>query len=195
MRPVDEREFSRLLAEATATTTPLALVGGGSKEKVGRPMQTAATVTTRGLRGITLYEPSEMVMSARAGTGLGQIEDALASRGQMLAFEPVDLAGVVGGNAEESTIGGVFATNMSGARRVRAGAARDHILGIKAVNGRGDIFKCGGRVMKNVTGYDLCRGLSGSWGTLAAMCEVTFKVQPIPEEGATLIIRGLPEEI
>jgi glycolate oxidase FAD binding subunit len=195
MRPVDEREFSRLLTEATATTTPLALVGGGSKETIGRPMQTGATLSTRGLRGVTLYEPSEMVMSARAGTGLAQIEDALASRGQMLAFEPLSLAGVVGGNAEEATIGGVFATNLSGARRVRVGASRDHLLGIKAVNGRGEIFKSGGRVMKNVTGYDLCRGIAGSWGTLAVMCEVTFKVQPIPEDTATLILLGLPDEI
>lgn len=195
MRPVDEREFSRMLAEATATTTPLSLTGGGSKENIGRPMQTGATISTRGLRGVTLYEPSEMVMSARAGTGLAQIEDALASRGQMLAFEPLDLAAVVGGNAKESTIGGVFATNMSGARRVRVGAARDHLLGLKAVNGRGEIFKSGGRVMKNVTGYDLCRGLAGSWGTLAVMCEVTFKVQPVPEDTATLILLGLPDEI
>src|SRR6476661_5492548 len=117
MRPVDEREFSRLLEEATATTTPIALVGGGSKEQVGRPMQTAATISTRGLRGVTLYEPSEMVMSARAGTALTQIEESLADRGQMLAFEPIELAGLTGGSVGEGTIGGIFATNMSGARR------------------------------------------------------------------------------
>jgi glycolate oxidase FAD binding subunit len=195
MRPVDEREFSRLLEEATATTTPIALVGGGSKEQVGRPMQTAATISTRGLRGVTLYEPSEMVMSARAGTALTQIEESLADRGQMLAFEPIELAGLTGGSVGEGTIGGIFATNMSGARRIRAGAARDHLLGVRAVNGRGEIFKSGGRVMKNVTGLDLCRGLAGSWGTLAVMCEVTFKVQPTPEDTATLILLGLPDEI
>jgi glycolate oxidase FAD binding subunit len=195
MRPVDEREFSRLLAEATATTTPVALVGGGTKEHVGRPMQTAATISTRGLRGITLYEPNEMVMSARAGTALTQVEESLADRGQMLAFEPIELAGLTGGNAGEGTIGGVFATNLSGVRRIRAGAARDHLLGVRAVNGRGELFKSGGRVMKNVTGLDLCRGLVGTWGTLAVMCEVTFKVQPIPEDTATLILLGLPDEI
>ena len=195
MRPVDEREFSRLLVEATATTTPIALVGAGSKVQVGRPMQTAATISTRGLRGITLYEPSEMVMSARAGTALAQIEASLADRGQMLAFEPIELAGLTGGNSREGTIGGVFATNISGARRIRVGAARDHLLGLRAVNGRGEIFKSGGRVMKNVTGLDLCRGLAGSWGTLAVMCEVTFKVQPMPEDTATLILLGLPDEI
>jgi glycolate oxidase FAD binding subunit len=192
---MDEREFSRLLKEATATTTPVALVGGGTKEHVGRPMQTAATISTRGLRGVTLYEPNEMVMSARAGTALTQIEESLADCGQMLAFEPVELAGLTGGNAGEGTIGGVFATNMSGVRRIRAGAARDHLLGVRAVNGRGELFKSGGRVMKNVTGLDLCRGLVGTWGTLAVMCEVTFKVQPIPEDTATLILLGLPDEI
>ncbi len=195
MRPVDEREFSRLLAEATATATPITLVGGGSKENVGRPTQAAASVSTRGLRGITLYEPSEMVMSARAGTALSQIEDALAARGQMLAFEPIDLGPLAGLKHGEDTIGGVFATNMSGARRIRAGAARDHLIGVRAVSGRGEIFKSGGRVMKNVTGYDLCRGLAGSWGTLAVLCEVTFKVQPMPEDTATLILLGLPDEI
>src|ERR1700704_5186837 len=195
MRPVDEREFSRLLAEATATTTPIALVGGGSKEGIGRPMNAATTVSTKSLRGVTLYEPSEMVMSARAGTPLAQIEDALAAHRQMLAFEPSELAGVSGGETGEGTIASVFATNMSGARRMRVGAARDHLLGVKAVSGRGEVFKSGGRVMKNVTGYDLCRGLAGSWGTLAVMCEVTFKVQPMPEETATLILLGLPDEI
>ena len=195
MRPVDEREFSRLLGEATSSSTPLTLVGGGTKASVGRPTQTAATISTKALRGVTLYEPSEMVMSARAGTPLSQIEDALAARGQMLAFEPIELAGLTGGTIGEGTIAGPFATNLSGARRIRVGAARDHLLGVRAVNGRGEVFKSGGRVMKNVTGLDLCRGLAGSWGTLAVMCEVTFKVQPIPEDTATLVLLGLPDEI
>ena len=196
IRPVDEREFARVLAEATATNTPLEVLGGGSKQHIGRPMQTAANISTKGLRGVTLYEPTEMVMSARAGTPLEQIEDALAARGQMLAFEPIEL-----GHARRRrgrtrrTIAGVFATNMSGARRIRVGAARDHLLGVRGVNGRGEIFKSGGRVMKNVTGYDLCRGLAGSWGTLAVMSEVTFKVLPAPEDTATLILLGLPDEI
>jgi glycolate oxidase FAD binding subunit len=196
IRPVDERECARVLTEAMATHTPVALVGSGSKQSIGRPMQTAASVSTRGLRGITLYEPSEMVMSARAGTPVRQIEDALATRGQMLAFEPVELAGLCNnGQPDQGTVAGVFATNMAGARRIRVGAARDHMLGVRAVNGRGEIFKSGGRVMKNVTGYDLCRGLSGSWGTLALISEVTFKVAPVPEDTATLILLGLPDEI
>lgn len=195
MRPVDEREFSRVLAEATATRTPIALTGAGSKDKIGRPINAAATVSTRAMRGVTLYEPSEMVMSARAATPLAQVEEALSERGQALAFEPIELASLSGGEAGQATMGGVFATNMAGARRVRVGAARDHLLGIRAVNGRGEIFKSGGRVMKNVTGVDLCRGLAGSWGTLAVMSEVTFKVVPLPETTATLVMLGLPDEI
>jgi len=195
MRPVDERELSRVVAEAAATRTPMTVAGGNSKQAIGRPVNTSATLSSRGLRGVTLYEPSEMVMSARAGTSLEQIEDSLAARNQMLAFEPVELAPLAGGEPGQATIAGVFATNISGARRVRAGAARDHLLGVRAVNGRGELFKAGGRVMKNVTGYDLCRGLAGSWGTLAVMTEVTFKVVPMPEDTATLILLGLPDEI
>jgi glycolate oxidase FAD binding subunit len=158
-------------------------------------MQTAANVSSRAMRGITLYEPNEMVMSARAGTPLTQIEDALTARGQMLAFEPVELGTLGGGEDKQATIAGVFATNISGARRISAGAARDHLLGVRGVNGRGDIFKAGGRVMKNVTGVDLCRGIAGSWGTLAIMTEVTFKVLPVPEDTGTVLLLGLPEEI
>jgi glycolate oxidase FAD binding subunit len=195
MRPVDEREFSRLLAEATATSTPIALAGAGTKASIGRPINATTQLSTRALRGITLYEPNEMVMSARSGTSLAQIEDALSARRQMLAFEPIGLGGLGGGEATDATIGGIFATNLSGARRIRVGAARDHLLGVRAVSGSGEVFKSGGRVMKNVTGLDLCRGLAGSWGTLAVMCEVTFKVQPMPEETATLILLGLPDAI
>ena len=194
MRPVDEREFARVLAEAAGSKTPIEVTGAGSKQKIGRPMQTAANVSTRAMRGVTLYQPSEMVMSARAGTPVMQIEAELASRGQMLAFEPVELGPLTGGEAGQATIGGVFATNISASRRISAGAARDHLLGLKAVNGRGEIFKSGGRVMKNVTGYDLCRGLSGSWGTLAVMSEVTFKVLPRPEDTGTVVLLGLPDD-
>ena len=195
MRPIDEREFSRALVEASATGTPLEVMGAGSKQRIGRPMQTAATLSSRAMRGVTLYEPTEMVMAARTGTPLTQIEEDLAARGQMLAFEPVDFGLFTGSEERQATIGGVFATNISGPRRISSGAARDHLLGIRAVNGRGDIFKSGGRVMKNVTGVDLCRGLAGSWGTLAVMTEVTFKVLPVPEDTGTIVLLGLPDEI
>ena len=195
VRPVDEREFSQIVTEARERQTPLELKGAGSKRNIGRPMRTSLAVSTRALRGIVLYEPNEMVMAARAGTPLLQLEAKLAERGQMLAFEPTSLATASGGELAAATIGGVFATNTSGARRITVGAARDHLLGVRAVNGLGEIFKAGGRVMKNVTGVDLCRGLSGSWGTLAALSEVTFKVLPMPEHTETLVLLGLPDEI
>lgn len=195
MRPIDEREVARVVAEAYATKTPLEVMGAGSKQAIGRPMQTAAALSSKAMRGITLYEPTEMVMAARTGTPLSQVETALAERGQMLAFEPVDYGPVLDGEAGQASIGGVFAANVSGARRVAIGAARDHLLGLRGVNGRGEMFKSGGRVMKNVTGYDLCRGLSGSWGTLAVLSEVTFKVLPVPEDTATLVLLGLPDDI
>jgi glycolate oxidase FAD binding subunit len=195
VRPIDERELGRVLADAHTAKTPLEVTGGGSKQRIGRPIQTAASVSSKAMRGISLYEPSEMVMAARAGTPLSQVETTLAERGQMLAFEPVDYGPMLGGEAGQATIGGVFAANVSGARRVAIGAARDHLLGLRGVNGRGEVFKSGGRVMKNVTGYDLCRGLAGSWGTLAVLTEVTFKVLPAPEETGTLILFGLPDEI
>jgi glycolate oxidase FAD binding subunit len=195
MRPIDEREFARVVSEAAASKTPIEVAGAASKQAIGRPMQTAASLSTAAMRGVTLYEPTEMVMSARAGTLLASVESTLADRGQMLAFEPTDLGPMLGVERDKGTIGSVFATNVSGARRVATGAARDHLLGVRGVNGRGEVFKSGGRVMKNVTGYDLCRGLAGSWGTLAVLCEVTFKVLPKPEDTTTLVLFGLPDEI
>lgn len=184
-----------MVASCAEKQIPIEVVGSGSKRAIGRPMEQAVTMTTASLRGITLYEPSELVMSARAGTPLSVIEAELASRGQMLAFEPVDLGPTTGGPKGMQTIGAVFATNLSGARRVQCGAARDHLLGIKAVNGRAEMFQSGGRVMKNVTGYDVARGLTGSWGTLAVLTEVTFKVLPWPETTATIVFVGLPDDL
>jgi glycolate oxidase FAD binding subunit len=195
LRPATDWELASIIAGFGARNQPVEVVGNASKRSAGRPMQTAATVTTKSLRNITLYEPTELVMSAEAGTPLSLIEAELASRNQMLAFEPIDLAPVVGGPVGQQTIGGVFGANLSGARRVVGGAARDHLIGIKGVNGRAEQFKSGGRVMKNVTGYDLARGLSGSWGTLAVLTEVTFKVLPWPEAAATLIFPGLTDDL
>ena len=157
IRPKDETELAAEIAEASAAQTPLEVVGAGSKRNVGRPLQIASSITTERLKGITLYEPNELVLSARAGTPLKEIEAALAKNNQGLAFEPIDLGPMLGEGENRATIGAVFAANLSGARRIHVGAARDHLLGIRAVNGRGEIIRSGGRVMKNVTGYDLCR--------------------------------------
>ena len=184
-----------MIAGCAERGLPIEIMGGGSKRAVGRPIESAVTITTASLRGITLYEPSELVMTARAGTTVSHIEAELAAHGQMLAFEPIDVAPAVGGPQGVQTIGAVFATNLSGARRIQAGAARDHLLGIKGVNGRAEMFHSGGRVMKNVTGYDVSRGLTGSWGTLAVLTEVTFKVVPWPETAATIVYLGLPDNL
>ena len=194
-RPGADWELQFVIAGCAEKRLPIEIVGSGSKRAIGRPVDGTVTVTTASLRGISLYEPNELVMSARAGTPLSQVEAELAARGQMLPFEPIDLAPATGGPQGTQTIGAVFATNMSGARRVQYGAARDHLLGVKGVNGRAELFQAGGRVMKNVTGYDISRGLAGSWGTLAVMTEVTFKVIPWPETAATVIFLGLPDNL
>ncbi len=195
MKPVSETEVAALLVQATQSRTPVEVLGSGSKRGIGRPIQAGATISTEALRGITLYEPSEMVMSALAGTSLTDIEALLAEHRQALPFEPVDLGALAGATAGMQTIGGVFATNASGSRRVLAGAARDHFIGVRAVTGAGDIVKSGGRVVKNVTGVDVTRGLANSWGTLAVMTDVTFKVVPVPAATVTLVLLGLPDEL
>ena len=195
LKPATEWELQRTLLEASAAGTPIEIVGNGTKRGVGREMQTAALITTASLTGVRMYEPTELVMSARAGTPLARVESDLASRSQMLAFEPIDMAPLVGGERGAASIGSVFATNLSGSRRILAGAARDHLLGIKAISGGGQSFHSGGRVMKNVTGYDLSRALCGSWGTLAVMTEVTFKVLPMPQETATLLLLNVDDAI
>ena len=142
---------------------------------------------------MTLYEPEELVLSARPARRWPKSSSCSPDHNQMLAFEPMDFGPLFGAARGRGTIGGVLAANVSGPRRIKAGAARDHVLGIKAVSGRGEAFKSGGRVVKNVTGYDLSKGLAGSWGTLAVVTEVTFKVLPRPETEATLVVAGLDD--
>lgn len=190
----DSKDVEDAIAWALAESKTLDVVGCGSKRALGRPNQSDMTLDLSGLSGITLYEPEELVLSARAGTPLSEIEAAVAASGQDLAFEPPDYSVVLGTPAGRATIGGVLATNLSGPRRVKAGAARDFFLGATAVSGRGETFKTGGRVVKNVTGYDLCKLLAGSYGTLAAMTDVTIKTLPRAETEETLVLAGLDDE-
>lgn len=192
--PTTAAEVLDAVAWAAAEEQPLEIVGHGSKRAIGRPLQTEHTLDLSRLSGVTLYEPEELVLSAKAGTPLAEIEGLLAAHGQQLAFEPMDYGPLLGRRAGHGTIGGMLAANLSGPRRIKAGAARDHILGIHAVSGRGEAFKSGGRVVKNVTGYDLSKVLAGSWGTLAAVTDVTFKVLPAAQEETTLALRGLLDE-
>jgi glycolate oxidase FAD binding subunit len=193
LKPRDAKDVEDAVQWALGEGKALEIVGQGSKRAIGRPAQTDLTLDLSGLSGVTLYEPEELVLSARAGTPIAEIEAHVASRGQQLAFEPMDYGPLLGGFAGRGTLGGVLAANLSGPRRIKAGAARDHFLGFAAVSGRGEPFKSGGRVVKNVTGYDLCKLLAGSWGTLGVMTGVTIKVLPQPETETTVIVRGLDD--
>ena len=195
VQPGGEYELHQFVAQAAAARTPLEIGGRGSKRAVGRPVQAETVVSTGKMAGITLYEPSELVISARAGTPVSSVEATLARNRQQLAFEPIDLGPVLGEPPGQGSIAAAFASNLSGSRRIIAGAARDHFLGLRAVNGRGELIRSGGRVMKNVTGYDVTRGLAGSWGTLAVMSEVTMKVLPAAEAVRTLIFLGLTDDV
>ncbi len=194
MRPESDKQLVEAVFWAVSEEVPLEIAGQGSKRALGRPMQSAHTLDLSNLSGITLYEPEELVISAKAGTPIAEIEAALTGQNQELQFEPIDYGPVLGLEAGRGTIGGVLATNLSGPRRLKAGSARDHILGIEAVSGRGQTFKSGGRVMKNVTGFDLSKAMAGSWGTLAAITDVTFKVLPMAETEKTLVVEELLDE-
>ncbi len=184
MRPANEAELSDMVAGALA---PLLVRGGGTRT-LGQA--TGEVLETGGLSGVELYEPGALTLVVRAGTPLAQVQAVLADERQRLAFEPPDLRRLLGRDGV-STIGGVVATNASGPRRVQAGACRDALIGVRLVDGTGSLIKNGGRVMKNVTGYDLVKLLAGSRGTLGVLSEVSFKVQAMPEAEVTLIIEGL----
>jgi glycolate oxidase FAD binding subunit len=188
IQPEQASEIVDIVRASADARRPLAIEGSGSKSGLGRPVEAEQTLSMRGFSGIRLYQPDELVLTAWSGTSMREIADALAEKRQHLAFEPSLGAGFYDGSNEAGTIGGVLACNLSGPRRPSAGAARDHFLGFTAVNGLGEEFKAGGKVVKNVTGYDLPKLLAGSMGTLAVLLEVTVKVLPAPEKQRTVIV-------
>lgn len=191
--PADEAELAEIIAWAAAERQPLEIVGGGSKRGFGRPVSAGHQLDLSRLRGIIDYDPSELVLTARAATPMAEIARALGESRQHLAFEPPDWSTLLDeeGTAGTPTLGGVIACNLSGPRRIRAGAARDHFLGFAAVNGWGDPWRAGGRVVKNVTGYDLSKLQAGAFGTLSALTEISVKVMPVPPLSCSLAIDGL----
>jgi glycolate oxidase FAD binding subunit len=193
LKPRDENDVADVLAWAAAEGKTLEVVGHGSKRSIGRAAQTDFTLDVSGITGVDLYEPEELILSAKAGTPLAEIQKLLAANNQELAFEPVDCGPLFGGAPGRGTLGGMLAANLSGPRRIKVGAARDYSLGVRAVSGRGERFKSGGRVVKNVTGYDLARFVAGSWGTLAVLTQITLKVLPCAEEAATVLVLGLDD--
>jgi len=194
VKPRDGKELEQAIQWALAGGKTFEVVGRGTKRAIGRAAQWDATLDLSEFSGVTLYEPEELVLSAKAGTPLAEIEALVAASHQELAFEPMDYGPLLGGAAGAASIGGMIAANLSGPRRIKAGAARDHFLGLSAVSGRGESFKAGGRVVKNVTGYDLCKLIAGSWGTLAAMTDITIKTLPKAETEATILVLGLDDE-
>jgi glycolate oxidase FAD binding subunit len=192
-RPSDERALVDIVAAAVSREEPLEIVAGGSKRSLGRPLQTPHTLDVSAFSGIRSYEPEELVLSVGAATPMSEIDAALDKAGQMLAFEPPDWRALLGSGAASPTLGGVLTCNLAGPRRIKQGAARDHFLGFRGVSGRGEAFKAGGKVVKNVTGYDLCKLIAGSYGTLTVLTEVTVKVLPRPEAARSILIRGLDD--
>lgn len=187
-RPISETELAELIADHHARRAPLRIAGGGTRFETGHVPGDLLDMSA--LSGVVTYEPGEMTLIARAGTPLAQIEPMLAAEGQALAFEPADMRAVLG-RTGASTIGGMVAANASGPRRLLAGACRDHLLGVRFVDGQGRVLKNGGRVMKNVTGLDLGKLLAGSHGTLGVLTEVVLKTLPHLPDRATLAYHGL----
>jgi glycolate oxidase FAD binding subunit len=194
LKPETAEQVLDAVKWAAASESPLAVKGQGSKEGFGRAIEADCRLDLSGLTGIGCYEPNELFMTAGAATTLAEIEAALGQNNQQMAFEPTDLGILLGGEGDAGTIGGAIACNLAGPRRIKVGAARDHFLGFNAVSGRGETFKSGGTVVKNVTGFDLSKLIAGSFGTLAVMTEVTFKVLPAPEKTRTVLVLGLSDQ-
>jgi len=191
-RPRSAEEIAAIVADCGASGRRIELVGGGTKASVGQPSEAELRLSTAGMDRVIDYQPGELVLTAEPGVRLAELERMTAAEGQMLAFEPPRWTSLLGASGEP-TLGGVLGANLSGPRRIRAGAARDHFLGFQAVSGRGERFKAGGQVVKNVTGYDLMKLMAGSWGTLAVLTEVTIKVLPAPRTETTLLLFGLSD--
>ena len=189
--PKDEIQTAVAIKKFFKSDIPIEIIGSGSKRQIGRPLQCAKTLNLSKLSGIVEYLPEELYIKVKSCTPINEIEEELRKNNQQLAFEPIDFGYIFLGKSNYGTAAGQVSCNISGPRRFKSGSIRDHVLGFRAVNGRGEIIKSGGTVVKNVTGYDLSKLICGSYGTLVAVTEITFKVVPNPQESATLVLHNL----
>tara|TARA_B100001123_G_scaffold88891_1_gene102170 strand:+ start:11709 stop:12974 length:1266 start_codon:yes stop_codon:yes gene_type:complete len=187
-RPGNEKNVSEIVRDNYKKNLPLEIIGSNSKKFIGYNLQTAKTLDISNLSGIVEYLPEELYIKVKAGTPLSLIEETLDKKNQQLAFEPIDFGFIQGGKSNKGTIGGYVSCNFAGSRRFKSGSVRDHILGFRGINGKGDIIKSGGVVVKNVTGYDLSKVITGSFGTLVALTEITLKVSPKKNSQSTVAI-------
>jgi len=193
-RPDNAKQVAEAVSWAIASEAPLDVTGSGSKRGLGRPVTTAHRLDLSSLRGIVDYEPEELVLTAKAGTPLAEVKSLLKANRQHLAFEPPDYGPLLGMAAEKGTLGGLIASGLAGSRRFIVGSTRDHTLGFEAINGHGDIYRAGGKVVKNVTGYDVAKLMAGSFGTLSALTEISLKVLPAPEDTQTIVFINRSDE-
>ncbi|MGB3866366.1 MAG: FAD-binding protein, partial [Xanthobacteraceae bacterium] len=189
----DADDVEQVVKAALANEQPLEILGHGSKRAIGQPTTAGTVLDLSALDAVVSYEPNELLLTVGAGAPLADVLSLIDSKNQHFAFEPMNPAMLLGGGDDAGTVGGMLAAGLAGPRRVKDGGARDHLLGAHAVSGFGETFKTGGKVVKNVTGYDMCKLLCGSWGTLAVVTEVTLKVMPRPESRRTLVLRGLDD--
>ena len=189
-KPNTREKIIEIIKNCYKKNIPLEINGLQSKKKIGRNFQSEKTLDLSNYSGIIEYKPEELYIKVKSGTPIKEIISALDKNNQQLAFEPNDFGFIFSGNSNEGSIGGVISSNFSGPRRFKSGSARDHLLGFQGINGKGETIKSGGTVVKNVTGYDLCKLLSGSFGTLTVLTELSIKVLPKPESNKTLIINN-----
>ena len=192
--PKDEIEIQQIIKFCYKKNLPIEIVGNQSKLDIGKKMQCAKTLDMSKFSGIIDYKPEELYIKVKAGTPLNFVREELKKNKQHLAFEPVNFSKIFKKNSNEGTVGGTLSCNFSGSRRFKVGSARDHILGFKGFNGKGEKIKSGGTVVKNVTGYDLSKLITGSFGTLLAISELTLKVLPLESETKTIIVSELSLE-
>ena len=194
LKPENENDLQEIIRYCYKKDLPIEIVGTGTKNEIGKKLQCAKILDMSNISGIVEYKPEELYITVKAGTPIKVIQDELKKNNQHLAFEPINFSEIFKKDLNEGTVGGTLACNFSGSRRFKVGSGRDHILGFKGYNGRGEKIKSGGTVVKNVTGYDLSKLVTGSFGTLLVLSEITLKVLPLQTDIKTIVISGLALE-